>query len=538
MVTAVVAVGLAAGAAMSPAQADSTRISVLAPTQLPLPLGPSAGQNPVKSLKVQLVRSVVGGVLAGSLTIDTSDISGLADITWPSACTPAADGSGAECDVPIADRTLDSSVVLQLKAAAGAHSGASGVIRSTGHAPGKADDHAQTQVSVRAGADVELHGVPDKLGPAPGGTVALPFALTNHGGEPGEGTALYATPSHALDSVPRFGNCWYEVDGAGKVGFMMCALPPVTPGGTVSYGGLTFTAGANALIEDVEFGAGPYTSDTLATERKQHTLVQGTGPDLAPDGSPVLANGTPYMGDVKVDVANTAELALSVPQLRGKKGALVDAVVSVANQGPADYVDAWGENPIDYVDFRPPPGTTVVDLFENCGVYDANGKPLNHNVRGARYSCPLGFYFLSGKSQDIHFKLRVDKVVPNATGSASVAARAYDKNTANNSAKVVLNAASGGTAIGGGTSGGGTSGGGTGGSGTGGTTGSAGGSVSGGTGGTAGTSGTSGTSGSTSGDLAATGGDPVGLIGGIALGCGLIGGAVLLVVRSRRRSAA
>ncbi|MDD1063154.1 hypothetical protein NMG29_34035 [Streptomyces cocklensis] len=544
MVTAVVSAGLAVGAAVSPAHADSTLTSVIVPAQLPLPLGPSAAQNPVKPLEVELSRSPSVGFMAGTLTIDTSEISGLADITWPSACTPAADGSGAECDAPIADRTLTKTVVLQLKAAADAHGGASGVIHYTGHAPGKPDVHGQTQVTVRSGADVELHGVPNKLRTTPGDTAALPFALTNHGGQPGEGTALFATPSHALDSVPRFGNCWYEVDGAGKVGFMMCALPPVAPGGTVSYGGLTFTAGANALIEDVEFGAAPYTSDTLAAEREHHTLVQGTGPDLAPDGSPVSANGTPYMGDVKVDVDNTAELSLSVPQLRGKKGAVVDAVVSVANQGPADYVDAWNENPIGRVDFRPPPGTTVVDPYEGCSVFDANGKRLDWGVPGARYSCPLGFYFLSGRSQDVHFKLRIDKVVPNATGSASVTAKAYDKNTANNSAKVVLNATSGGTATGGGTSGGGhgSSGGG---SATGGTTGSAGGSASGGgSGGTSGTtgmsatSGSSGTSGSTGGDLAATGSDPVGLIGGVALGCGLLGGAVLLLMRSRRRTAA
>lgn len=540
VVTAVVSLGLAAGAAVAPAHADIGQVSVAAPEQLALPLGPSDGQNPVKALEVGLLRDLSQGDLAGRLTIDTSELSGIADITWPAACTPAADGGGAECDIPIADRTLDTSVVVQLRAAAGAHAGASGVIRYTGSAPGSADMHRQTKVTVRAGSDVELHGVPRRLTTTAGGTVALSFALTNNGGEPGEGTALFATLSHALDSVPRFGNCWYEVDDAGKAGFMVCVLPPVAPGATVSYGGLTFTAGANALIEDVEFGASPYTSDTLAYERKHHTLVRGTGQDLAPDGSPVLPGGTPFMGDVKVDVANTADFAISVPQLRGGKGQVVEAKVTVANKGPADYVDAWGENPATDVDFRPPPGTTVVDASEFCDVFDAHGKRLRHGVPGARYVCPGSFYFLAGHQQVSSFRLRIDKVVPNATGSATLdPARPYDTNEADNTVKVVLNAAPGGSA--GGASGGTHGSGG----GSGGTAGSAGGSASGGTGGaaggttggTAGASGTPGASGSTGGDLAATGSDPVGLIGGVALGCGLLGGTVLLLLRSRRRRA-
>lgn len=543
LLTAAVSLGLAAGAGAAPAYAADS-LSVIAPTQVVLPLGPSGAGNPVRTVEVDLNRSNLQVPAEGKLTIDTSELSGVADITWPAACTPAPGGGGAECDAPHSPGSGSDTVVLELTAAAGAHSGATGTIHYTGHAPDTADAHAQTQVSVRSGADVELHGVPSRLSMKPGATAALPFALTNQGGEPGEGTALTAIPSHALDSVPRFGNCWYEVDGAGKVSWMTCVLPPVTPGGTVSYGGLTFTAGANALIEDVEFGASAYTSDYLADVHKHHALVRGTGPDLVPDGSPVLANGTPYMSDVKVDVDNTADLALSVPPLTGTKGAKVDAVVSVASLGPADYDDAWNENPVGQVDFRPPPGTTVVRANEDCAVFDAHGKRLQGDAPGARYSCPLGFIFMSGRQQDIHFTLRIDKVVADAAGSAAVKpAGTFDKNPANNSAKVVLNAASGGgTPTGGSSSSGGgghASSGGTSGSGSGS---ASGGTVSGGstpgTAGTGGTTATGGTSGSTDGNLAATGTDPVGLIGGVAMGSGLLGGAVLLLLRSRRQRTA
>jgi hypothetical protein len=539
-VTAVVALGLAAGAVAAPASAEDNRLSVIAQPQLALPLGPSDAQNPVKTVEVVLNRSNLQVPTEGTLTIDTSELSGVADVTWPAVCTPFAAGGGAECATPHSPGSPSDTVLLHLKAAAGAHNGATGVMHYTGHASDTADAHGQTQVTVQAGADVELIGVPGRLKTTPGSTLTLPFALANHGGEPGGGTALFATPSRSLDSLPRFGNCYYEFDGAvraGKVSLMMCVLPPVAPGATASYRGLTFTAGAGALIEDVEFGAQPYTADVLASMRKQYTLVQGTGPDLAPDGSAALPGGAPYMGDVKVDVANTADLALSVPQLTGKKGAVVKAAVSVANQGPADYADTWGENPIGYVEFRPPPGTTVVDLYEGCAVYDAHGKQLKYGVPGVRYLCPLSFLFPSGGSEAVGFKLRIDKVVANATGSAALTRVEFDPNTKNNSAKVVLNAVSGGTATGG------TSGGGHGSSSGGaGTTGTSGGTLSGGAG-TTGTSGgtpgpTDGPGGSTDGDLAATGSDPVALIGGIAMGCGLLGGTVLLVLRSRRRRAA
>lgn len=553
MAAAAVSLGLAVVAAGPPGYADDVDTSpVLSlPKEVVLPLGPSGGHNPVETLKVWLHPSTLNSTTQGRATIDISELSGVAEVTWPAACTPREDGRGAECDLPHDGGKPTDTAVLQLKAAAGAHAGDAGVVRVTGHAPGFPDVQGRTRVSVRSGPDVYLHGLPESVKAEPGDTVPLPFILTNRGGDPDTGTIVSFIPSSGLDSLPRYGNCSYESGGArvppGKVTWIVCVLPPVAPGSSALYTkGLPFSVRDTALIETVETHTVPYSEAALAAERKGHTLVQGTGPDLAADSTdsrdypPGDVSGYP----VRVDVDNTAELALTgSPPARGKKGAVVRARVTLTNQGPADHLDGWNESKTAYVDFRPPPGTRVVDSpYDLCTVYDANGKQLAYNAPGALYRCPFGPYMWAGQSGSYDFTLRIDKVVPDATGTAVInPVPAYDKDHSNNSVKILLNATSGGSATGGSTAGGsgssGTGGnGGSSGTGSGATAGSAGG-TSGATGGTSGTSGTTGTSGATDGDLAATGSGPVALIGAAALGCGLLGGAVLLLLRSRRRTA-
>ncbi|MFG1809688.1 hypothetical protein [Streptomyces sp. NPDC049040] len=525
-----------AGAAGAPAYANST-VVLEVPDQLVLPSGPAGGQDQGRTLDLRLHPSDPRTTARGRVTVDTSELSGVAKVTWPAACTP--EGDGAECDLPHSSGQPDDTAVLLLTAAPGAHAGAAGVIRFTGHAPGSPDVRGQTRVTVGSGADVYMHELPQRLSAKPGDTVPLPFVLTNRGGDPGAGSILTAVPSPGLDTLPRYGNCLYEANGLEtpeKVSWIVCVLPPVAPGASASYRGLPFTVRNSALIEDVDTATEPYTPEALATARGKHTMVQGTGEDLAPytTGSQDYPPGDDG-ADVRIDVDNTAELALTAPPpLRGAKGAVVEAEVTLTNQGPADHLDGWNETPTASIDFRPPPGTTVIDPDDGCRVFDAHGRQSEPGTPGARYTCPVTPYLWAGQSRVEVFRLRIDRVIPNAAGSAAIdPVPAYDRNQANNRVRIVLDAETGDTPTGGGTSGGTGHGGGSGhDAGSPGThaAGSTGGSGPSSTGGTA--------SGAADGDLAATGTDPVGLIGAVAMGCGLFGGWVVLLLRSRRRPGA
>ncbi|MFG1808914.1 hypothetical protein [Streptomyces sp. NPDC049040] len=533
-----------AGGAAPAFAADS--LSLTSPAELTLPLGPEGGSVPAKTLSVKLHHSDWQHPAEGRLVFDTTDLAGVADVAWPAACTPAAGGGGATCDAPTDTGTSDGTIVLSLTPAHGSGDGTSGALRYTGSgAAGLAEVHGQTKVTVRSQPDIFLSGVPQRMTAKPGDTLALPFALTNRGGEPGPGSILQIIPTLGLDVVGRHSNCEYEESGtAGRphAKWILCVLDPVEAGATASYGkGLSFVAGPDSLIEDAEFDLSPYSQARLDQMRKGHSMTPGTGPAMAPEKAGATTQAWPYSGDdwadAKITVDNIADFSLATANLKGARGAVVTAKVDMTNNGPAGYADNWNERSAARIDFRPPPGTTVVKASEFCDAFDKNGKRLGYGVPGVLYTCKQRYYFLAGATATESFGLRIDKVIPNATGSATIAPESvtpYDKNPANNTVKIVLNASAGGGTSGAASGGGQT--GGAGGSTAGGTT--TGGSASGTTGGSSATGGTSGTSGSSGGDLAATGGGPVALIGEIALGCGLLGGALLLVLRSRRRRTA
>ncbi|WP_327289119.1 hypothetical protein [Streptomyces sp. NBC_01198] len=539
-----VAVGLVWAAGTAPASAaDGLRLYSQA--DLTLPLGPAGGENPVKSLSVQLAHQILDRTAPGTLTFDATTLAGVAEVTWPDACTPSADRKHAECDAAGVKGTEHDTVVLRIKAAPGAAGGAKGTVRYTGSSPGLPDVSGQTTVTVGAVADVFMHGLPEKVAAKPGDLVPLSFALTNRGGQPGAGSILTAHASGGLDSLSHYGNCAYGyVDSPDRrwVGMLSCVLPPVAPGTTVSYtDGVPFRVHASGLIEDVEISLVDYTPEALADSRRGSTLVQGDGPDMVPHTGGTTAQDwqTGYSwADPKINVDNTADFALSVAPVKGPKGATVTAAVELADRGPARYVDSWNERPAAQVEFDPPPGTTVVGANEDCLGYDKHGKLLDYNVPGVHYVCTQGWFFLPGQSVTDFFKLRIDKVIPNATGRAFLTpgyATPYDRNPANDTAKVVVNAKAAGGTSNGGTGGGTGTSGAAGGAGT--AAGGAGGSPTAGPA-TGGTGSAGGAGASPDGRLAATGSDHVALVGGIAMGCGLLGGAVLLLLRSRRRTAA
>jgi hypothetical protein len=538
---------LAAGCAVwtlgtAPAAALNPLSLSVGPTELTLPLGPAGGANPAKPVTIWLTHHNQRGPARGRLSVDTAGLAGVAEVTWPAACAPAADGTGAQCDVTFLPRGENNKIVLSVRAAHGAPDGATGTIAFTGRAVGLADVRGTTGVTVAAQPDIFLHGVPRTTNVKPGDTAALPFALTNLGGVQDTGSILRINPSHGLDAVGRHSNCEYEEAGTADhphASWIICVLDPVAAGGTAAYAqGLPFLAAPDGLIEDADFGLEPYSRAALDAQREGHTMTPGTGPALAPEGAggPDGPDGGDTWADAKINVDNVAEFSLSAPGLKGAKGAVVSAGVTLTNHGPAWYADSWNERPAAEVDFRPPPGTTVVGAYEDCLGFDKNGRPLDFGVPGVLYKCTEPFHFRAGQSATKVFELRIDKVIRNATGTGFIPSdyvMPYDRDSANNSVKVVLNASAGGgagTGSGNGGSSSGSSGSAIGGTGTATGGAGAGGDAGGGTGGTSGSP--------TGGDLAATGGDPVALIGAVALGCGLAGGSVLLLVRSRNRRSA
>ncbi|MDQ0987150.1 peptidase [Streptomyces sp. V2I9] len=155
------------------------------------------------------------------------------------------------------------------------------------------------------------------------------------------------------------------------------------------------------------------------------------------------------VAETEVNAANTADFALTGAEVKGAVGDKVTATVTFANKGPA-RVQGDRDRSVTTVDVRIPNGTSVVEAHGFC---DA--------VTRTHYRCGT-----SGSRADVDggesypFVLRIDKAVGRATGEVSFTGqeRPFDRNAANDTARIVIETgkdagASGSTGSSGGTGG-------------------------------------------------------------------------------------
>jgi hypothetical protein len=276
----------------------------------------------------------------------------------------------------------------------------------------------------------------------------------------------------------------------------------------------------------------PDTPQNRASATQGHTLTAGTGAGLRPDGTTAGVPSDPSPEttvDPKIDVDNEADLSVTTPSpLHAPAGGVLTVDISVTDNGPADYADAWNENPAAYVEFTPPPGTTVtspVDSGAGCSILASDdhtvvtdrtqGRPGDHFV------CRAPYVVLHGHTLHQKYTLRVDTVVPNATGTVRFRTKSpegapmpWDKHAANDTARLVINARASTGTSGGGTTDAGTA------------------SASAGADGTGGSGVPQGTTGDA---LAATGAGPTWMLAGLGGLAGVAGATVLALVRTRGR---
>ncbi|MFU8872356.1 LPXTG cell wall anchor domain-containing protein [Micromonospora sp. SL4-19] len=143
-----------------------------------------------------------------------------------------------------------------------------------------------------------------------------------------------------------------------------------------------------------------------------------------------------------------ADLSAAGAQASGKKGDVVRVTPSFTNLGPAllEYQDG----PLFRVTI--PKGTTAVDVSGDCQPYttDKEWDPWDGlwGEPGAKeYAC-MASETPKGMKYDYEFSLRIDKVVPNASGAVMVRLPG-DPNSKNDSAAIVINPSDGGQGGGG-----------------------------------------------------------------------------------------
>ncbi|MFF2136252.1 LAETG motif-containing sortase-dependent surface protein [Streptomyces sp. NPDC058193] len=393
-------------------------------------------------------------------------------------------------------------------------------------------------VAVAAEPDLGIGKLAPITGAQPGSGVDVPFSVLNKGTEEVGKVWVTYTVTSGLAAADSYGNCMYSTESSAdeepEKAVAVCAVEqPLKPGVLyVPEQPIGLKAQDSALYDKIRVSVDP--TEPGSSDNGGSDPVPGTGAPLklVEKGEATDADRASHgeaSSSADVTAVNTADFAVTGARLEGKVGDKVTASVKFVNDGPAWVYRELGQGAAT-VDVRIPPGTSVVKAHDFCSP-----------VSKTHYTCGTSQSWVNpGRGETYPFVLRIDKAVEGATGKVSFAgaARPFDKNAANDTADIVVDAGAGTT--GGSTSGGSTSGGSTsGGSSTEGS--STGGSTSGGS--TSGTSGGSSSGGSTSGgsvpqtatggNLAATGSSSSLPLVGASAAALVAGGGIFYAVRKR-----
>lgn len=427
-VGALVVTGLGGGAAFADDAAQSDQLWIQAPYEQAVVVAPEGGAAQYRSLALGLYHdNGAFTVTGGRLTVDVSGLTGVAEVAWPDNCAPDDAGTVAVCDTGDVPTRYGPQVQLRVRAAAGAAAGAQGAIEYSAQATGGPDGtlvapaySAETFVTVGSGPDLGISATPDVTGVAPGTGLTVPFSVTNTGNETAHGLSVQLWATYGLDIATRYPQCTYSgPDGVDhpSMTYVTCSFDTeVAPGATVELPEpLRLTVTDHALYERFDYGVQP----------------GGGVPDLGSSD-----NGRSW----HIDADNTADFAVHGTEVRGAAGDVVDAGFRFANRGPAWVGNVASGDPVAVIDYYLPQGTTATSVPATCHSAPAAGD----DPSVGHYACTLPRWADPKLKAAFPFRLRIDRVVPDATGHVVVHPHSdrpgsFDPNPRNDSARVVVN---------------------------------------------------------------------------------------------------
>ncbi|MEU1687141.1 LPXTG cell wall anchor domain-containing protein [Micromonospora sp. NPDC005707] len=340
-----------------------------------------------------------------------------------------------------------------------------------------ADREIATSTSrLRVGEGVDLAGGADTtVKAAPGGKFQAPVTVRNVGSKDIDGVVALFDSDYGIRTKERFDNCLYVKDF-----LFACEFDEkIAVGGggttTLNYELAADTYAPGSQYSVVRFMTPSDFEDLFQVREDAGAEVarSGAGKSLSLTSLPAARSARVVQTDtdpnnnfsdltVKVTGKNGADLAAIGASLTGKKGAVLTAALGFRNNGPATLDHLRTQSDVTFMDVTVPTGTTAVEVPVDCA--PRTGDDAEWGEAGtpgaAAYRCYPGPFAPAGETLTAEFKFRIDKVIANATGTVKVNVPCEceggfyaDLKPANDTAKVVVNAAPGG---GGGQGGGGT----------------------------------------------------------------------------------
>ncbi|MEW1722205.1 hypothetical protein [Streptomyces sp. NPDC093109] len=271
----------------------------------------------------------------------------------------------------------------------------------------------------------------------PGSSFEVPVTLTNTGIEALDKIYLSYSVTRGLSHTELPSNCsLYAVpshdEEPGKSDAVCAFDQPLKPGAVYApERPLTLKATDHALYDRLRVVV---RTDFMGSDENASAPVRGTGAAVKlverPDDIPATGGrGGWDAADTTVTADNTADFQVSGAEMKGAVGDTVDLKVTFTNTGPGWVLRDLGTSATDLL-IDLPPGTTVTKANGYCAKKAAGS-----------YTCGTSQSWVDeGGSETYTFKVRMDKKVDGAKGSAALAgaARPFDKAPSNDKATITL----------------------------------------------------------------------------------------------------
>ncbi|MFJ6833290.1 hypothetical protein [Streptomyces sp. NPDC091209] len=422
-VGALVLAGLGSGVAFADA-AQNDYLEIQAPGESTVTVAPDGGAAQYRSLAIGLIHGDTT-VIEGRLTVDVSGLAGVAQVSWPDNCTPDDAGTVAVCDTGDVPNRYNPTVHLKVRATTDAAVGAQGAIEYSAEATGGPDgtltawQSAETFVTVGSGQDLGIGAPQDVTGVAPGSSLTVPFSVTNTGNETAHGFRVDMWATYGLDVVTRYPQCTYTGPDTSGFTYVACSFDTdVAPGATVELPEpLRLGVTGHALHERLDYSVQPADEATADLDSSDNSRTW------------------------HIDADNTADFAMKGTEVSGAVGDTVTTAFRFVNNGPAWVGDVTSGDPLVAIDFYLPEGTTATSVPRTCRTTRTPGDTPDV----VHYACTLPTWTTPDLDVSFPFELRIDRVVPDATGRVVArpysggASLSFDPDTTNNSAEVVVN---------------------------------------------------------------------------------------------------
>ncbi|QJS99082.1 hypothetical protein G9272_00990 [Streptomyces asoensis] len=398
--------GLAAPAFAADDPPQTDQLSISEPTERTLPLGTDGGQPQSLILGVGIYHDNENfTVTDGRLTVDVSDLAGVAEVTWPDNCTPS--GTSAVCDIPVVPTTGAHQVLLTVRAADGAEAGAQGRITYEATATGGPDgtltaphESYATTLTVGSGPDLAIDPLADIEDAQPGDERTIPLKITNNGNESANGFTVTLYTSYGLTDLSRYDACTYTTtdgDDYAPLNTAICTFDQVlAPGDSFELPEpLTVRLAPHALNERLDIGIEPGGGAQDIDSQNDYVIVQ-------------------------IGAENTADFSVTGDAISGAAGETATAELTFKNNGPAWFGNLGSGDPVAAVRLIVPAGTKVTGVPSGCSPHTLSGGYYPRQAGAPRYDCHLPYWVLEDTQRTFAFSVRVDTVVPGATGAVSI----------------------------------------------------------------------------------------------------------------------